>query len=54
MTSARDAHTPGVKNLESPKVAEAKQRRKLQYLPPVWPVVVALVVIIAIAIAVKH
>jgi hypothetical protein len=42
------------KNLESPAVAEDKQRRKRQYIPPLWPVVLAVAIIIAVTIALKH
>jgi hypothetical protein len=38
------------KNLESPARAEEMQRRKAAYLPRVWPVVLILAAIIAVAI----
>jgi multisubunit Na+/H+ antiporter MnhC subunit len=42
------------KHLESPAVAEDKQRRKLQYVPPLWPIVVVVAIIIGVAIALNH
>jgi hypothetical protein len=39
-----------MKPLESPAVAEDKQRRKALYLPAVWPLVLALAIVIGIAI----
>jgi type VI protein secretion system component VasF len=38
-----------MKDLPSPAEAERNQRRKLQYFPPVWPLlaIVAIVVIVA-------
>jgi hypothetical protein len=43
-----------MKNMPSPDVAERNQRRKLQYLPPVWPFVAVIVLIAAIVAIVKH
>jgi hypothetical protein len=43
-----------VKNLESPKVAQDKQRRKLEFVPPIWPLVAVIAVIIVIAVVVTH
>jgi hypothetical protein len=42
-----------MKGMPSPATAERNQRRKLQYLPPVWPLaaVVALVVIVVFAVS---
>jgi hypothetical protein len=40
-------------HLPSPTVAERNQRRKLQYLPPVWPLVLALVLLALILAAVR-
>jgi hypothetical protein len=39
-----------VKSLESPAVAEEKQRQKRQFLPPVWPLLVIVVAVVALAI----
>jgi hypothetical protein len=39
-----------MKHLESPAVAEDKQRRKRQYLPPVWPLILVLAIVIGIAV----
>jgi hypothetical protein len=43
-----------MKNLPSPAKAERNQRRKLQYFPPVWPLVAIIVIAIIIAIVVSH
>jgi hypothetical protein len=39
-----------MKNLESPARAEDRQRRKAAYLPPVWPIVLAVAAVVGIAI----
>lgn len=39
-------------HLPSPSVAERNQRRKLAYLPPVWPLVAIAAVVVAIVFAV--
>jgi hypothetical protein len=41
-------------DLESPAVAEDKQRRKLQYFPPFWPLVLALAIVIGVAIWIQQ
>ena len=41
-------------HLPSPSTAERNQRRKLQYLPPVWPLLLIVAVIIAIAVVVSR
>jgi hypothetical protein len=43
-----------MKDLPSPSVAEANQRRKLYYLPPVWPLAVVIVVVAVVVALVKH
>jgi hypothetical protein len=53
-TLARVVHDHGVKNLESPAVAQDKQRRKLAFLPPVWPLLVVVAVIVVITILVTR
>lgn len=39
-----------MKDLPSPTVAERNQRRKLEYLPPVWPFA-AVIVLVAVVVA---
>ena len=43
-----------MKNLPSPAAAEAKQRRKLQYVPPLWPLLAVGLVIAGIMIAIHQ
>ena len=43
-----------MKNLPSPARAERNQERKRQYLPPLWPLVAIIVVIVGIALLSKH
>jgi hypothetical protein len=43
-----------MKNMPSPARAERNQRRKLQYLPPVWPLLVVIAIVVIVAIAVSH
>jgi hypothetical protein len=43
-----------MKNLPSPARAERNQRRKLQYLPPVWPLLAVIVLIIVITVVASH
>ena len=43
-----------MKGLPSPARAERNQRRKLQYLPPVWPLVAVIVVVVIVAFIVSH
>jgi hypothetical protein len=42
-----------MKDMPSPSVAERNQRRKLQFIPPIWPLVLGLVVIVAIVMLVR-
>jgi hypothetical protein len=46
--------TYDMKHMPSPTVAERNQRRKLQYLPPVWPLIAIVVVVVGIVALVKH
>jgi hypothetical protein len=39
-----------MKDMPSPSVAERNQRRKLEYLPPVWPFI-AVIALVAIIVA---
>jgi hypothetical protein len=43
-----------MKNMPSPAKAERNQRRKLQYFPPVWPLLVAIAVVIVVVLLVSH
>jgi hypothetical protein len=43
-----------VKNLENPSVAEDRQRRKLQFVPPMWPLLLIVVVVVVVAIVIEH
>jgi hypothetical protein len=38
-------------HLPSPTVAERNQRRKLSYLPPVWPLLVIAAIVVVIVVA---
>jgi hypothetical protein len=40
-------------HLPSPTVAERNQRRKLSYLPPVWPLVAIIAIVVAIVLIVR-
>jgi hypothetical protein len=40
--------------LPSPGTAERNQRRKLHYLPPMWPLLLIVAVIIGIAVLVSR
>jgi hypothetical protein len=44
----------GVEHMESPAKAERKQARERQFLPPFWPIVVAVAVIVGITLLVAH
>lgn len=37
-------------HLPSPTVAERNQRRKLAYLPPVWPLLLIVAIVVAVVI----
>jgi hypothetical protein len=39
-----------VKSLESPAVAQDKQRRKAQFLPPIWPLLLIVVAVVVLAV----
>jgi hypothetical protein len=41
-------------HLPSPTTAERNQKRKLQYLPPVWPLLLIVALIVGIAVAVSR
>lgn len=43
-----------VKQLPSPARAQRNQRRKLQYLPRLWPLVLAVAVIIGVTVLVSR
>jgi hypothetical protein len=43
-----------MKNMPSPAKAERNQRRKLQYFPPVWPLLAIIVLVVAIVWVVSH
>jgi cytoskeletal protein RodZ len=40
--------------MESPAKAERKQARERKYLPPIWPLLVIVIVIIGITVWVAH
>jgi hypothetical protein len=40
--------------MESPVKAERKQARERQFLPPFWPIVVAVAVIVGITVLLAH
>jgi hypothetical protein len=42
-----------MKHMPSPATAERNQRRKLQYLPPVWPLLVIAAIIVGV-VALMH
>jgi hypothetical protein len=48
-----EGYAESVKDLPSPSKAERNQRRKLAYIP-VWPILAALVIIVALAAAAAH
>jgi hypothetical protein len=41
-------------HLPSPAKAERNQRRKLEFLPPVWPLVAGLILIALVAVLVSR
>ncbi|HEX3825458.1 MAG TPA: hypothetical protein VHV79_13450 [Mycobacteriales bacterium] len=43
-----------MKDMPSPSVAERNQRRKLEYLPPVWPFIVVVALVAIIVALVRH
>jgi hypothetical protein len=43
-----------MKNMPSPAKAERNQRRKLQYFPPVWPLLAVIVGVVVIVFLVSH
>jgi hypothetical protein len=43
-----------VEHMESPAKAEHKQARERQFLPPIWPLVAVVVVIVGIAVWLSH
>jgi type VI protein secretion system component VasF len=43
-----------MKNMPSPAKAERNQRRKLQYFPPVWPLLAVIVLVVVIVFLVSH
>lgn len=43
-----------VEHMESPAKAERKQARERQFLPPIWPLLAIVVVIIGIAVWLSH
>jgi hypothetical protein len=43
-----------MKEMPSPSVAEENQRRKAEFIPPFWPVVLGLALIVVIAVYVAH
>jgi hypothetical protein len=43
-----------VEHMESPAKAERKQARERQFIPPMWPVFVVVVVIVGITVWLAH
>jgi len=43
-----------MKEMPSPSVAEANQRRKARFIPPLWPLVIGLAVIVGLTILLAH
>jgi cytoskeletal protein RodZ len=43
-----------VEHMESPAKAERKQARERQFLPPIWPLLAIVVVIVGIAVWLSH
>jgi hypothetical protein len=43
-----------VEHMESPAKAERKQARERQFLPPIWPLLAVVVVIVGIAVWLAH
>jgi hypothetical protein len=44
----------GMKHMPSPAEAEDTQRRKLQYIPPIWPLLAIAVLVVAVIEAFRH
>jgi hypothetical protein len=51
--SAAGTHS-AMKNMPSPAKAERNQRRKLQFFPPVWPLIAVVAIVVIVAIIVSH
>jgi hypothetical protein len=51
---AAAGRTVSVEHMESPAKAERKQARERRYLPPMWPLLAIIVVIIGITVWLSH
>jgi uncharacterized membrane protein YidH (DUF202 family) len=46
--------TAVMKRMPSQARAERNQRRKLQYFPPIWPLLAVIALVVVIVVAVRH
>jgi uncharacterized membrane protein YidH (DUF202 family) len=51
---AASGYHPDVEHMESPAKAERKQARERKYLPPMWPLLAIVVVIVGITVLLSH